>query len=743
MLPYAAPIDLTGNVSKRQIQTPEVISAARILFNCKVDFGSGASVQSLITAFESRHVQLSNLSPSVTETDLMCFVSTFVDSAGIAIHRFSPQSLPSAIVEFDDSTQAANAIQLLDNQEFDSRRLSARLALEKHVAETGSGVLRSSRIKISWLEPRRSAFAFYSSASAADKHAKRLDGMVFQGHRIKTSYQRNKFPRPLKVGIHNLPDEPPISSLKAFCRALHVSLKDRDTSCAPIEVIRTVLQRFGGLESFEALPTSLDSQKASAFVSFSNADAATAATKELPNTPMDFMGGMPLLVHRDFSVKYKTRARIFFKIKAVIESFNDSLGAETRVRCHSVGPDRLPADPVTILINGSDPKTLGGAKAGLEKILKGELVQKDGKKLWDEYFDSPFGKAHIHQLNANAPFFIHYNSHNRTIRLFGDTDGKNRARDAIVSQLQHVQERRHILPLQRDIIRVLLDGGLKHLKEEIGKDKFILNAVARTLTVDGEEDEIARVRRAVAELQSSVVDQTSAVLPNDSNSDVLCPVCFCDVVDPIKLGCGHVYCLVCLQHYLRSGSDAHNFSPLRCVAEIRVDQTDTLPCSIDIPYNIVRRLLSSAEEDALLRASFLAYTSSHPEDLHYCPSNDCEMVYRTGESGSTVQCPSCLTRICTSCHVEVHEGMSCAEYKDNSNGGYEALQKWRLENGIKQCPRCHADIEKAGGCNHMKCAVCKTHICWVCMKTFGNQADNGGMIYDHMSRTHGGIGIEY
>lgn len=33
----------------------------------------------------------------------------------------------------------------------------------------------------------------------------------------------------------------------------------------------------------------------------------------------------------------------------------------------------------------------------------------------------------------------------------------------------------------------------------------------------------------------------------------------------------------------------------------------------------------------------------------------------------------------------------------------------------KECYRCHATIEKNGGCNHMICSTCKAEFCWTCL----------------------------
>ncbi len=50
----------------------------------------------------------------------------------------------------------------------------------------------------------------------------------------------------------------------------------------------------------------------------------------------------------------------------------------------------------------------------------------------------------------------------------------------------------------------------------------------------------------------------------------------------------------------------------------------------------------------------------------------------------------------------------------------------------KKCPndRCGAFIEKNGGCKHMECTKCGTHICWQCMAKFSSGQD----VYAHLGR---------
>ena len=88
----------------------------------------------------------------------------------------------------------------------------------------------------------------------------------------------------------------------------------------------------------------------------------------------------------------------------------------------------------------------------------------------------------------------------------------------------------------------------------------------------------------------------------------------------------------------------------------------------------------------------------------------------------------------------MHEGLTCEEYAEfrHMDPTEAAFAGWKKRNDVRACPKegCGAPIEKISGCNHMKCSVCKTHICWVCMAMV--PADK---IYAHMDNAHGGWGL--
>lgn len=201
----------------------------------------------------------------------------------------------------------------------------------------------------------------------------------------------------------------------------------------------------------------------------------------------------------------------------------------------------------------------------------------------------------------------------------------------------------------------------------------------------------------------------------------------------MSLPCGHTYDTACLQ-LLAQSSCTDSFHPVVCIANLPEAKTCTAPLSLQV----IRDLLHPEEESRLVEASLRAHLNAHPEEYHYCPTADCPTIYRPARAGTVIRCPSCVATICAHCHVEYHEGLSCEEYKDSLRPHAELFARWKQENGIRSCPKCKTDIQKNGGCNHIHCAGCKTHICWKCMQHF-DEADRGDGVYGHMQRVHGGI----
>lgn len=141
------------------------------------------------------------------------------------------------------------------------------------------------------------------------------------------------------------------------------------------------------------------------------------------------------------------------------------------------------------------------------------------------------------------------------------------------------------------------------------------------------------------------------------------------------LDCGHKYCRRCLSIYCRNKAQEHSvdFSCPECKE----------------PFN----------PEGLIGKQWLIKWEKRKKALGriMCPRLGC-----SGEIlGQT--CLKCRHLICRLCLEEIHTG-PCQE---------EIVQNIEYKiNLTKQCPQCGVNIEKNGGCNHMKCRSCGHDFKW-------------------------------
>ena len=143
---------------------------------------------------------------------------------------------------------------------------------------------------------------------------------------------------------------------------------------------------------------------------------------------------------------------------------------------------------------------------------------------------------------------------------------------------------------------------------------------------------------------------------------------------------------------------------------------------------------SRRDMNQLVRSAVDHYLSQNSE-LKYCITPECLMFYRVTTPGTEFKCPLCHVTMCTSCHIQYHFGFTCQLYKACKGDVDYGLREYMKtdKNNRALCPSCGIPIEKNGGCMHVKCKACKTHICWRCKRTFKSDADT----YDHLGRCGG------
>lgn len=193
-------------------------------------------------------------------------------------------------------------------------------------------------------------------------------------------------------------------------------------------------------------------------------------------------------------------------------------------------------------------------------------------------------------------------------------------------------------------------------------------------------------------------------------SNQLCPICCLETSSLIDLICRHAFCRECWVRYLslkimENGESSHITCPAyKC--EMIVDDQTVLPLISDPKVRFRYQQL---------------ITNSYVEcnkQMRWCPKPECGHAVKVSyPEFQPVKCV-CDTIFCFLCGESWHDPVKCdliRKWKKKCDDDSETSH-WIAAN-TKECPECHATIEKNGGCNHMICknTACKAEFCWVCL----------------------------
>lgn len=175
------------------------------------------------------------------------------------------------------------------------------------------------------------------------------------------------------------------------------------------------------------------------------------------------------------------------------------------------------------------------------------------------------------------------------------------------------------------------------------------------------------------------------------------------------LDCGHRFCLFCWGEYFRIKIIDEGVSQLECPAH---------GCNMLVDDSTVMRLIKDPKVrlrfQHLITNNFVKWHSL----LRWCPAPDCNFAIRVLYRDCRPVSCKCGHTFCFKCGENWHDPVNCRlmkkwikKFEDDSE-----TSNWLAAN-TKDCPKCHATIEKDGGCNHMVCKNqnCKADFCWVCL----------------------------
>lgn len=192
----------------------------------------------------------------------------------------------------------------------------------------------------------------------------------------------------------------------------------------------------------------------------------------------------------------------------------------------------------------------------------------------------------------------------------------------------------------------------------------------------------------------------------DTTQQRECKICF-DKMDALQLHgcvtCNGTFCSTCMQWYV----------------EYKILDGEVSSKKLVCPApQCVRPLSEELIEAFASPDSFTKYKSflrNQKTGVRFCPRAGCCAIIDEPLfcNDRKVVCTECETESCMRCGGDYHRMRLCRKVE-------KRYGKWKRNHDVRACPTCSSDIEKQGGCCHMKCFQCDQEFCWSCLRPWDN-----------------------
>ncbi|WAR27221.1 DEAHC-like protein [Mya arenaria] len=384
-------------------------------------------------------------------------------------------------------------------------------------------------------------------------------------------------------------------------------------------------------------------------------------------------------------------------------------------------------------IQSISSQNLARAKVSFDKLVQGEVLDCDVINNIQVLFFGD-GLAKIKEIEKFSGAVIILDERRMQISVQGSTASKKTAIALIRTEvLRCADSKETIVRLKGEdnppglMKALVVKYGIKldELKTKTGLSSITLNFRYHEISLSGKDGAVVKAISIIGELKESLSrDKTAA---NASTDLPDCPVCLTPIneEDMFRLEyCGHAYCETCLTNQIRFAIQNKEF-PVSCA----VQNCDKGFVARDFNFQMGNNFIMPSE---LVQASMTSFVRRHNKEYKFCPTPNCNMVYKVSGIGGRFDCVLCKSSTCTKCHIEFHEGLTCAMYISAKNDE-DSVRRWINEDpqNRKSCPVCNISIEKIDGCYHITCK-CGSHVCWKCLKYFSSMS----ACYGHMQAEH-------
>ena len=608
-----------------------------------------------------------------------------------------------------------------------------------------SADIRGFRTKLQWCRRPSKGFGFVKFKDPTNATIAVLTPIHVGGSVVKIQYSKNGSDQLHVSNLNRLVNEDVLRH--GFMDALDLDMGDIErvqiirqkvnTSKDILDTFRQRLRRkvekyvHEGTYELDMRPPKDSDFNFRAFVSFSKPEEGIAACAGINHSFV--MSDQVVTMEVDMKTSIMIQKLVYNKYNETVDSLVETL---QRTEPVNIQQKELRNGNIIINLHSDSVESIMKVKSDILGIIKGRVLDVETHTNINRLFTWD-GKEWLKTVMEKTDTTIVADERILSVSIHGEKENQKSAIDMMEVYLQKLKtSKSKTLSLKGDdkppgLMKELMlryEFDFKKLVQESGLQCIELNHRLHLITLIGEDRSIEDADVIInSVIESMIKNRKECKLQRTQTRD--CVVCFC----PIEEGeiyrlevCGHPYCKDCveLQFIL---SVRNNTFPLSCSGEgctelLAWKDISNLSLKTVVPVNeVVRKATSS-------------FVSKHMKDYKYCPTPDCPLIYRVTDKECLFCCTECEIRICTACHNQFHDGLTCAmvESMKKDDGG---LNLWMMQNigRAKYCPSCSTPIEKIDGCNYLVCAGCNSHICWACSAYFDSDTE----CYGHMDREHG------
>ena len=700
--------------------------------NVRLVMGLGGSVQHVLMPYHYRIVMIKG----PPDEDWLEMMLTSLSQHGEIEKKVSKLRKWDCLlfVTFRNPVDAVDAVTSLEVPE--------GITIEPYLQHSSGGTGANFTLRINWCRRERQNFAFVDFNCLEDLEiAKRY---LFRNE-LKVSgslvmFSPSKKPDKMQLYVEDVGQQVTEEALKAAVEArvpgvtvtAHLGFqKSFETTPEQLDALKKQLVNLiekhatRGKYNLEVIPPMNSFKTFQAVVSFHDPEEGQ---KTLEGLQLQEIGGKPLDVNLALHSSVRYTPAVYEVIKDAIMELKAELGSRygTSVR---ITEKQDKWGNIIIQLSSDDVQTFAFAKNVLNTVMQPNVIDCQSD-IGCQFLFSPNCHQELDEIQSSTSAYIFADRRTMTIKIYGTEANVTRAKVELnekLGKLEGHESRCYQLkapekpPGLMKHVMSLFGLDLQGLTSQKGVTAAALDPHRHTLNVFATSEAHAFI--------SQIIKGYAAedVISKGEKNEINCCVCFTPVDNPKNVFrleyCGHAYCLDCIQ--LQVAQNA--IFPLECAE-----------CSHPFVWqdcvNLFQRTNITCQQ--LAATSLKSYMMANKHAVRSCQTPNCDMVYVVSEDGKRFICSHCGIHLCTKCHVQYHDGLTCAMYQAGKHAEPE-VEVWIQKNPAKRkrCPKCTAPLEKISGCNNVYCKHCRTSICWVCLKFFNSSQK----CYAHLQKSHGGF----